>query len=652
MDVRNLILLGSGITHLAFLKKWMSNPLPGWRVSWISSNSFDVPLPEKWFDIVWGIKRNSYDHINPRQIAQIANIRFIEADIEAIDSKNKKIMFKNWGRDKRPDMFFDHLSIDSSSFDILSPDIFLNMGQVGKVEDDPVLLFNAQSTYELSFFGAYLHRDKKARWKVTLSEESFFENKTPSINLWFKKLTHGLAVSIDNVNELGSSPKKEEFTVFEPIEKKIKLWAKPFLTNYYSFHGFKFYDDVVSVMQRPFYHLVNFSVISKYNSELFKCLCNKKHTNYFEFKKSDTFFRLDKNHKSYPLSFFYFAKKRDEFSQLEQQKLFDFFKLKIGSYANDLNTINLAEPKSQAISHVEPNQPVSFTFGSSFSLFSDPYYLGEVIALRGLSECYSRGIEPKSSEWFLSHTTSFSVDDVRQFYAGIASVLEESQVDLKQAQSFNSPNLSWYAHFSGMQTDNTWIYQKPLLGDHLILTGPIGFATAWSNQAFFEFPHEGIRQVFLNLKKNMNEAFNISKKFRVSSVKTIGIRGVSGACLDILEGQEEKALVNMRKIPRVKGVNEFISRDPSVVAPQTQANWNELKPRVNFSLEEVSHQNDCLWMPEINGGWLIAVNPEDSKSMLIEFQKAGFSHATIFGCIGKSNNQEKISLSDWDASFI
>ena len=86
--VKHLILVGGGHSHLAVLKYLGMNPVPGLAVTLISRD-INTPYSGSLPGYITGVYEFDEIHIDLRPLAQFANARIIQEEIQSIDLTKK-----------------------------------------------------------------------------------------------------------------------------------------------------------------------------------------------------------------------------------------------------------------------------------------------------------------------------------------------------------------------------------------------------------------------------------------------------------------------------------------------------------------------------------------------------------------------------------
>ncbi|NND93022.1 MAG: selenide, water dikinase SelD [Granulosicoccus sp.] len=114
--VCDVCLLGGGHSHVLMIRRWAMQPLPGVRLTLVSSA---VATP--YSGMLPGLIAGHYDvdemHIDLRRLCTWAGIRFVEQTAIALDLATRQVEFEH-----RPALAFDVLSLDTGSTPDLSVD--------------------------------------------------------------------------------------------------------------------------------------------------------------------------------------------------------------------------------------------------------------------------------------------------------------------------------------------------------------------------------------------------------------------------------------------------------------------------------------------------------------------------------------------------
>ena len=104
--IRELVLIGGGQTHLMMLGLLRMSPLQDIRVTLISNHSVTCFNPYL-FEFLSGNKGYDEAHLDARKICALAGVRFVNADVLAIDTSAKKIHLN-----RRPSIDYDLVSLN------------------------------------------------------------------------------------------------------------------------------------------------------------------------------------------------------------------------------------------------------------------------------------------------------------------------------------------------------------------------------------------------------------------------------------------------------------------------------------------------------------------------------------------------------------
>ena len=130
--VRDVFLIGGGHSHVLLIRQWAMNPLPGVRLTLVSTSS-QTPYSGMLPGFIAGHYSVDEIHIDLRVICAWANVRFIEESMVDLDLVSRHVHF-----DARPPMGFDVLSLDTGS----TPDLSVDGAQHHSTPVKPVYEFS------------------------------------------------------------------------------------------------------------------------------------------------------------------------------------------------------------------------------------------------------------------------------------------------------------------------------------------------------------------------------------------------------------------------------------------------------------------------------------------------------------------------------
>ncbi|MFK7890825.1 MAG: selenide, water dikinase SelD [Granulosicoccus sp.] len=107
--VRDVVLVGGGHSHVLLIRRWAMKPMPGVRLTLVSSAVF-TPYSGMLPGLVAGHYTQEDIHIDLLRLCAWANVRFIEQSVTRLDLDSQCVCFES-----RPEIGFDILSLDTGS---------------------------------------------------------------------------------------------------------------------------------------------------------------------------------------------------------------------------------------------------------------------------------------------------------------------------------------------------------------------------------------------------------------------------------------------------------------------------------------------------------------------------------------------------------
>jgi len=112
--VRDICLVGGGHSHVLLIRQWAMNPLPGVRLTLVSS-AIQTPYSGMLPGLIAGHYSVDDIHVDLLRLCAWAGIRFIEDTVTSLDLNSRQVQFA-----QRPGIEFDVLSLDTGSTPDLS----------------------------------------------------------------------------------------------------------------------------------------------------------------------------------------------------------------------------------------------------------------------------------------------------------------------------------------------------------------------------------------------------------------------------------------------------------------------------------------------------------------------------------------------------
>ncbi len=106
-QVRDLVLLGGGHSHVIVIRRWAANPVPGVRVTLVSPDAL-TPYSGMLPGLVAGHYSVEETHIDLTRLCRWAGVRFVQSAASGVDADGRRVL-----SDTRPAIEYDLLSVDT-----------------------------------------------------------------------------------------------------------------------------------------------------------------------------------------------------------------------------------------------------------------------------------------------------------------------------------------------------------------------------------------------------------------------------------------------------------------------------------------------------------------------------------------------------------
>jgi len=261
-------------------------------------------------------------------------------------------------------------------------------------------------------------------------------------------------------------------------------------------------------------------------------------------------------------------------------------------------------------------------------IVDDPFDFGRIAATNAISDVYAMGGYPLLAIAVLGWPTdkldaavaSAVVDGGRQ-------ACVDAGIRLAGGHSIDSPEPIFGAAVTGeVKLTNLKRNDAGRPGDLLFLTKPlgIGILTTAEKKKVLRDEHVGVARDWMCLPNRIGAALGGVRA--VSAMTDVTGFGLAGHLLEVCQGSNVRAELNMENIPRIDGVDEYVKE--GCIPGGTDRNFASY----GKLMQPISDTNRALLCdPQTSGGLLVAVSPEDPG----EFEHRVRDEGLELNCIGE-----------------
>lgn len=261
-------------------------------------------------------------------------------------------------------------------------------------------------------------------------------------------------------------------------------------------------------------------------------------------------------------------------------------------------------------------------------IVDDPFDFGRIAVTNAISDVYAMGGYPLLAIAVLgwpidkldAATASTVVDGGRQACADVG-------IRLAGGHSIDSPEPIFGAAVTGeVKLTNLKRNDTARPGDLLFLTKPLGIGvltTAEKKQMLRE-EHIGVARDWMCLPNRIGAALGGVKA--VNAMTDVTGFGLAGHLLEICQGSDVRAKLDMDSVPRIDGVDQYIQN--ACVPGGTERNFASYGEQMQATSDA---DRALLCDPQTSGGLLVAVNSQE----LDEFERCVRDEGLDLNCIGE-----------------
>lgn len=261
-------------------------------------------------------------------------------------------------------------------------------------------------------------------------------------------------------------------------------------------------------------------------------------------------------------------------------------------------------------------------------IVDDPFDFGRIAATNAISDVYAMGGYPLLAIAVLGWPTdkldaaiaSAVVDGGRQACA-------DAGIRLAGGHSIDSPEPMFGAAVTGeVKLTNLKRNDSARPGDLLFLTKPlgIGILTTAEKKQLLHDDHVGVARDWMCQPNRIGAALGGVQA--VNAMTDVTGFGLAGHLLEVCQGSDVRAELNMGNIPTIDGVNDYIAK--GCIPGGTDRNFASYGEQLQSTSDA---DRALLCDPQTSGGLLVAVSPQN----LAEFEGCIDDEGLNLNCIGE-----------------
>ena len=243
-------------------------------------------------------------------------------------------------------------------------------------------------------------------------------------------------------------------------------------------------------------------------------------------------------------------------------------------------------------------------------IVDDPFDFGRIAAANAISDVYAMGGKPIFANAILSWPVEKIAPDLAaKVLEGAKSICKHAGIELAGGHSIAAKDPIFGLSVNGIiHPKKIKTNQGSKEGDLLYITKPIGIgvlATALKRQKITEKDYVNLVDTACRLNSIGEILGNHEEVHAMTDVTGFGLLG---HLLEMAEGANLSARLDLSKLPLIEGIQDYINQ--FIFPDNTYRNWNAFNAKVNGvkGMDLV-----ILCDPQTSGGLLISVSPENKE---------------------------------------
>ena len=259
----------------------------------------------------------------------------------------------------------------------------------------------------------------------------------------------------------------------------------------------------------------------------------------------------------------------------------------------------------------------------------DPHHMGRIAAEHALNDIYALGGSPRTAlGWVTVPSAGIDqmVGDLEQFVAGAMLAFEPAGVEWVGGHFVAGPDYcAGFAVTGTVHEDDLWAWQRIAIDDVLILTKSIGTGILLGADARAHCRGDWLLSVLDSMRASNLPALPVLRDAGVRAAAHVGEGGLLGQAIRMAQAARLCIEILPARVPLFDGVEACGSPDGRPASDRALSDID----RGPYAPEDI--RVTSLLDPQLSGGLLAAVRPEQVVACIANLRTAGFRHAAIIG---------------------
>jgi len=284
-----------------------------------------------------------------------------------------------------------------------------------------------------------------------------------------------------------------------------------------------------------------------------------------------------------------------------------------------------------AVYKLDENTAIVQTVDFFTPIVDDPFDFGAIAASNSLSDIYAMGGKPLFALNVVSFPSNrLPMSVLEEILKGAQHIADKAGIHIIGGHTVDDtePKFGWTVT-GVIHPDKVVTNSSAKAGDVLILTKPIGtgiLSTALKQNLLDEESISELKNTMIELNRNAAEAM---MEIGVNSCTDITGFGLLGHLLEMMNGSNTAAVIEMSKIPFLNNVIELASS--GVIPGGTKDNYEHTLKNVNYSNDISELRRLIINDAQTSGGLLISIPEAKQNQLMNALRLKGVAKAVIIG---------------------